>query len=67
MPTVEVNGDLESALFDFKRRVNREGLINEFKAAQAFVPASQQRYWDNRWRERKARTQAERERRRAEW
>ena len=68
MPTVEVyNGNLEDALAAFKARVNREGIVRDCKRSQAFIPASEQRYWDNRRRERKARKKAEKEARRAEW
>ena len=67
MPTVEVNGSLEDALAVFKRKSNAEGIVGQYKRAQAFIPASEQRRWDNIRRERKARKQAEKERRRAEW
>ena len=67
MPTVEVSGSFEDALAAFKARVNREGIVGEYRRSQAFIPASEQRYWDNRRRERKARKRAEKEARRAEW
>ena len=50
-----------------KRKSNAEGIVLQCKRAQAFIPASEQRYWDNRRRERKARKRAEKEARRAEW
>ena len=67
MPTVEVCGNLEDALAVFKRKSNAEGIVLQCKRAQAFIPASEQRRWNNIRRERKTRKQAEIEARRAEW
>lgn len=66
MPTVEVfDGNLEAAISLFIKSVNREGIIKQYKKAHAFIPPSEQRYWENKRREKKARKRAEKERKRA--
>lgn len=66
--TVEVHdGNIEDALASLKTRVNREGIIREYKAARTFVPQSERNLWARRRRQQRARKQAEREARRAEW
>ena len=38
MPTIEVNGDFADALVLFKRRVQQEGIVGEYKRRQAYTP-----------------------------
>lgn len=43
MPTVEVNGNIDDALFSFKSQVKREGIVGAYKRRQQYIPPHEQR------------------------
>ena len=43
MPTIEVNGNIEKALRDFKKKTEKEGVLRTYRHKQEFTPANKER------------------------
>lgn len=63
MPCIEVyDGNIEAALAAFKRRVNDEGILREYKKSLHYIPSWKMRYDAERRRRKRRAEKLRRER-----